>query len=53
MPDALYAEVAEHYDEEGIANLAVAIGQVNFSVPLALIGKPRPGVTPTKKRTNP
>lgn len=50
VPDALYAEVAEHYDDEGIAALAVAIGQVNFFVPLALIGKPLPGASPAEQR---
>ncbi|MEJ2858175.1 MULTISPECIES: carboxymuconolactone decarboxylase family protein [unclassified Saccharothrix] len=51
VPDALYGEVAEHYDEAGIAALAVAIGQVNFFVPLALIGKPAPGVSPAEQWT--
>ncbi|MFF7993522.1 carboxymuconolactone decarboxylase family protein [Kitasatospora xanthocidica] len=43
VPDALYAEVAEHYDEEALATLMIAIGQVNFFTAIALIAKPVPG----------
>ncbi|MGF1431626.1 carboxymuconolactone decarboxylase family protein [Kitasatospora sp. LaBMicrA B282] len=51
VPDALYAEVAEHYDEKALATLTLAIGQVNFFVPLALIGKPVPNTSPSKQWT--
>ncbi|MFC5889132.1 carboxymuconolactone decarboxylase family protein [Kitasatospora aburaviensis] len=44
VPDALYAEAARHYEPKALATLTIAIGQVNFFVPLALIGKPVPGV---------
>ncbi|MEU4312289.1 carboxymuconolactone decarboxylase family protein [Nocardia sp. NPDC024068] len=43
VPEELYARVSEHYDDIALATLAMAIGQVNFFVPLALIGKPLPG----------
>ncbi|MBF6163539.1 carboxymuconolactone decarboxylase family protein [Streptomyces gardneri] len=43
VPDELYARAAEYYDDKALATLAMAIGQVNFIVPLALIGKPLPG----------
>ncbi len=43
VPDALYAEVAEHYDETALATLMIAIGQVNFFTPVALVAKPAPG----------
>jgi alkylhydroperoxidase family enzyme len=43
VPDELYALAAEHYDDKALATLAMAIGQVNFFVPLALIGQPLPG----------
>ncbi|MFI1763130.1 carboxymuconolactone decarboxylase family protein [Streptomyces sp. NPDC020800] len=43
VPDALYAEAAGHYDDKAMATLAMAIGQVAFYLPLALIGKPMPG----------
>ncbi|MFC8448687.1 carboxymuconolactone decarboxylase family protein [Kitasatospora sp. NPDC057223] len=42
VPDGLYAEAARHYDPTALATLTIAIGQVNFFVPLALIGKPLP-----------
>ncbi|MFE1027132.1 carboxymuconolactone decarboxylase family protein [Streptomyces sp. NPDC058818] len=45
VSDALYARAAEHYDAKALATLAMAIGQVNFFIPLALIGKPLPGVS--------
>lgn len=45
VPDALYARAAEHYDAKALATLAMAIGQVSFFIPLALIGKPLPGVS--------
>ncbi|MEU5051300.1 carboxymuconolactone decarboxylase family protein [Streptomyces sp. NPDC021096] len=43
VSDALYAEVAEHYDPKALATLMIAIGQVNFFIPIALIAKPVPG----------
>ncbi|WP_067832040.1 carboxymuconolactone decarboxylase family protein [Actinomadura kijaniata] len=49
VPDALYAEASEHYDDKALATLSMAIGQVGFFVPLALIGKPRPGVSPAEQ----
>ncbi|MGW2378140.1 MULTISPECIES: carboxymuconolactone decarboxylase family protein [Kitasatospora] len=43
VPDELYAQAAEHYDEKALATLMIAIGQVNFFVAIALIAKPVPG----------
>lgn len=43
VSDALYAEVSRHYDAKALATLTMAIGQVNFFIPLAVIGKPLPG----------
>jgi alkylhydroperoxidase family enzyme len=43
VTDELYDRVGAHYSDEAIATLALAIGQVNFFVPLAVIGKPMPG----------
>ncbi|MGW8779394.1 carboxymuconolactone decarboxylase family protein [Streptomyces sp. NPDC055796] len=43
VPDELYAEASEHYDAKALATLTIAIGQVNFFVPIALIAKPVPG----------
>jgi alkylhydroperoxidase family enzyme len=49
--DELYAEAARHYDPKALATLTLAIGQVNFFIPLALIGKPVPGVAPDQQWT--
>ncbi|GGS45193.1 carboxymuconolactone decarboxylase family protein [Actinokineospora fastidiosa] len=49
VPDALYAKASEHYDDKALATLAMAIGQVGFFIPLALIGKPLPGVAPAEQ----
>ncbi|GAA0344695.1 carboxymuconolactone decarboxylase family protein [Streptomyces blastmyceticus] len=43
VSDELYAQVAEHYDDKALATLMIAIGQVNFFIPIALIAKPVPG----------
>ncbi|MEU9301278.1 carboxymuconolactone decarboxylase family protein [Streptomyces sp. NPDC048269] len=42
VSDELYAEVAQHYDEKALATLTIAIGQINFFIALAVIGKPQP-----------
>jgi alkylhydroperoxidase family enzyme len=52
VPDELYARVAEHYDAKALATLAAAIGQVNFWIPFALIGKPIPGRPPSDTWTS-
>jgi AhpD family alkylhydroperoxidase len=46
VPDELYARASAHYDDKALATLIMAIGQVCFFLPLALIGKPLPGVAP-------
>ncbi|MBF6086522.1 carboxymuconolactone decarboxylase family protein [Nocardia cyriacigeorgica] len=51
VTDELYARAAEHYDEQAMATLAMAIGQVNFFVALAAIGKPLPGRPPAEQWT--
>ncbi|MEU8432366.1 carboxymuconolactone decarboxylase family protein [Streptomyces sp. NPDC029216] len=42
VPDELYAEAAKHYDNKALATLTIAIGQINFFIALAVIGKPQP-----------
>ncbi|WP_330334336.1 carboxymuconolactone decarboxylase family protein [Streptomyces sp. NBC_00536] len=42
VSDELYAEAARHYDEKALATLTIAIGQINFFIALAVIGKPQP-----------
>jgi len=49
VPDDLYAEAARHYDEKALATLMMAIGQVCFFVPIALIGRPLAGATPAEQ----
>ncbi|MEH6377920.1 carboxymuconolactone decarboxylase family protein [Streptomyces sp. KLMMK] len=43
VSDELYAQVAEHYEPKALATLMIAIGQVSFFIPIALIAKPVPG----------
>ncbi|MGW1076680.1 carboxymuconolactone decarboxylase family protein [Streptomyces sp. NPDC002537] len=43
VSDELYAQVSEHYDAKALATLMIAIGQVGFFIPVALIAKPVPG----------
>ncbi|WP_433257511.1 carboxymuconolactone decarboxylase family protein [Streptosporangium sp. CA-135522] len=49
VSDELYERAREHYDEKALATLIMAIGQVGFFTPLALIGKPLAGVSPTEQ----
>ncbi|MEV6338497.1 carboxymuconolactone decarboxylase family protein [Nocardia vinacea] len=49
VSDELYAQAAEHYDDKALTTLALAIGQVTYFVPLALIGKPLPGKSPAEQ----
>ncbi|MEV5325977.1 carboxymuconolactone decarboxylase family protein [Nonomuraea sp. N2-4H] len=43
VPDELFARAAAHYDEKALWTLIVAIGQMCFFIPVALIAKPVPG----------
>ena len=49
VSDELYAEASEHYDDKALVTLTTAIGQVCFFIPLAVIGKPLPGVSPAEQ----
>ncbi|MFF2197417.1 carboxymuconolactone decarboxylase family protein [Streptomyces sp. NPDC058157] len=51
VSDAVFAEAAAHYDEKALTTLILAISQVNFFIPLALIGKPLPGQAASKQWT--
>jgi alkylhydroperoxidase family enzyme len=46
VPDDLYAKAAAHYDDKALWTLVVAIGQICFFLPVALIAKPIPGREP-------
>ena len=43
VSDELCARAAAHYDHKALWTLTVAIGQMLFFIPVALIGKPIPG----------
>ncbi|WP_066941683.1 carboxymuconolactone decarboxylase family protein [Microtetraspora fusca] len=43
VPDELYAKAAAHYDDKALWTLTIAIGQICFFIPVALIAKPIPG----------
>jgi alkylhydroperoxidase family enzyme len=46
VPDELYARARAHYDTKALWTLTMAIGQMGFWIPVALIGKPIPGQEP-------
>ncbi|MGI5158945.1 carboxymuconolactone decarboxylase family protein [Microbispora sp. CA-102843] len=43
VSDELYAKASAHYDDKALWTLTLAIGQICFFIPVALIGKPIPG----------
>ncbi|MEU4829456.1 carboxymuconolactone decarboxylase family protein [Streptosporangium sp. NPDC023615] len=43
VPDELYARAAAHYDDKALWTLTLAIGQICFFVPVALVARPIPG----------
>lgn len=44
--DELFARASAHYDHKALWTLTMAIGQMCFFIPVALIGKPLPGQEP-------
>jgi alkylhydroperoxidase family enzyme len=48
VPDELYAKASAHYDDKALWTLVLAIGQICFFIPVALIAKPIPGKPPGK-----
>ncbi|MFF3442677.1 carboxymuconolactone decarboxylase family protein [Streptosporangium sp. NPDC002721] len=46
VPDEPYARASAHYDDRALWTLTLAIGQICFFIPVALIGKPIPGRAP-------
>ena len=44
--DDLYARASAHYDEKALWTLTLAIAQICFFIPVALIAKPIPGREP-------
>jgi alkylhydroperoxidase family enzyme len=43
VTDELYARASAHYDDKALWTLTLAIGQICFFIPVALIAKPIPG----------
>ncbi|WP_066372170.1 carboxymuconolactone decarboxylase family protein [Herbidospora mongoliensis] len=43
VSDELFARAAAHYDDKALWTLTVAIGQICFFIPVALIARPIPG----------
>jgi alkylhydroperoxidase family enzyme len=46
VPDELYARAFAHYDDKALWTLTLAIGQICFFIPVALIARPIPGIEP-------
>jgi len=46
VPDDLYARASALYDDKALWTLTLAIGQICFFIPVALIAKPIPGKEP-------
>lgn len=51
VPDELFVQAAGLYDPKALATLTIAIGQANFWMPVALIGRPLPGMSPAEAWT--
>ncbi|WP_436757835.1 carboxymuconolactone decarboxylase family protein [Streptosporangium sp. V21-05] len=48
VPDELYARASTHYDDKALWTLTLAIAQICFFIPVALIARPIPGRAPGK-----
>jgi alkylhydroperoxidase family enzyme len=46
VPDELYARASAHYDDKALWTLTLAIAQMCFFIPVAVIAKPIPGKEP-------
>src|SRR5262245_51914528 len=46
VSDELFARAAVHYDDKALWTLTLAIGQFCYFTPIALVGKPIPGMPP-------
>jgi alkylhydroperoxidase family enzyme len=48
VPDELYAKATAHYDDKALWTLTLAISQICYLIPVALVAKPIPGRPPGK-----
>jgi alkylhydroperoxidase family enzyme len=46
VPDELYARASGHYDDKALWTLTLALSQIFFFIPVALVAKPVPGRPP-------
>ena len=46
VSDELYARASVHYDDKALWTLILAISQIFYFIPVALIGRPIPGQEP-------
>jgi alkylhydroperoxidase family enzyme len=46
VSDELYARASAHYDDKALWTLTLAISQICYFIPIALVGKPIPGMPP-------
>jgi alkylhydroperoxidase family enzyme len=48
VSDELYARASAHYDDKALWTLTLAISQICYLIPVALVAKPVPGMPPGK-----
>ena len=48
VSDDLYAKATAHYDDKALWTLTLAISQICYLIPVALVAKPIPGMPPGK-----
>lgn len=48
VSDELYAKATSHYDDTALWTLTLAISQICYFIPVALVAKPIPGMPPGK-----
>jgi alkylhydroperoxidase family enzyme len=46
VSDELYARAGAHYDDKALWTLTLGISLISFFIPVALVGKPIPGMPP-------
>lgn len=52
VSDEVYGEATRHFSEKELVVLTAVLGQIGFFIPLALIGRPIPGVSPQEQWKN-
>ncbi|HTJ36029.1 MAG TPA: carboxymuconolactone decarboxylase family protein [Dactylosporangium sp.] len=52
VPDELYARASAHYDTRALWTLTLAISQICYFIPVALVARPIPGMPPGQNYTS-